>query len=106
MRVRRGALATRLPKRSFARKGRDEGDEATRVEADDIETNSAVGKLALHRDLKKKNVKSTQHWTIDARSGDVLGYFGQLFRDYLFLVVVGGGVGAPRVRGKKKKKKD
>ena len=48
------------------------------------ETNSAVGKLALHRDLKKKNVKSTQHWTIDARSGDVLGYFGQLFRDYLF----------------------
>ena len=43
------------------------------------ETNSAIEKLGIYEELKKSNVLSTQHWTIDARSGDVLGYFGQLF---------------------------
>ena len=43
------------------------------------ETNSAIEKLGIYEELKKNNVLSTQHWTIDARSGDVLGYFGQLF---------------------------
>jgi len=43
------------------------------------ETNSAIEKLGIYEELKKNNVLSAQHWTIDARSGDVLGYFGQLF---------------------------
>ncbi|CAL6332838.1 unnamed protein product [Bathycoccus prasinos] len=49
------------------------------------ETNRAIEKLNIVNALKRKNVLSKQHWTIDARNGDVLGYFGQLFREYLFV---------------------
>ena len=49
------------------------------------ETNAAIEKLNILKALKRKNVLSKQHWTIDARNGDVLGYFGQLFREYLFV---------------------
>ena len=48
------------------------------------ETNAAIEKLNIVNALKRKNVLSKQHLTIDARNGDVLGYFGQLFREYLF----------------------
>jgi len=49
------------------------------------ETNAAIEKLNILKALKRKNVLSKQHWTIDARNGDVLGYFGQLFRESLFI---------------------
>ncbi|CAL6306093.1 unnamed protein product [Bathycoccus prasinos] len=49
------------------------------------ETNRAIEKLNIVNALKRENVSSKQHWTIDARNGDVLGYFGQLFREYLFV---------------------
>ena len=48
------------------------------------ETNMAIEKLNVLNALKRENVSSKQHWTIDARNGDVLGYFGQLFREHLF----------------------
>ena len=49
------------------------------------ETNTAIEKMKVLNALKRENVSSKQHWTIDARNGDVLGYFGQLFREYLFV---------------------
>ena len=49
------------------------------------ETNTAIEKMNVLNALKRENVLSKQHWTIDARNGDVLGYFGQLFREYLFV---------------------
>ena len=48
------------------------------------ETNTAIEKMNVLNALKRENVSSKQHWTIDARNGDVLGYFGQLFREHLF----------------------
>ena len=49
------------------------------------ETNMAIEKMNVLNALKRENVSSKQHWTIDARNGDVLGYFGQLFREHLFV---------------------
>jgi 2-polyprenyl-6-methoxyphenol hydroxylase-like FAD-dependent oxidoreductase len=49
------------------------------------ETNTAIEKMNVLNALKRENVSSKQHWTIDARNGDVLGYFGQLFREHLFV---------------------
>jgi 2-polyprenyl-6-methoxyphenol hydroxylase-like FAD-dependent oxidoreductase len=49
------------------------------------ETNMAIEKMNVLNALKRENVLSKQHWTIDARNGDVLGYFGQLFREHLFV---------------------
>ena len=49
------------------------------------ETNTAIEKMNVLNALKRENVLSKQHWTIDARNGGVLGYFGQLFREYLFV---------------------
>ena len=74
-----------MKERFTARKGRERSSRRQGYGLTISETNTAIEKMKVLNALKRENVSSKQHWTIDARNGDVLGYFGQLFREYLFV---------------------